>query len=691
MKTQLEPRDLFDLVKVGDPQMSPDEKWMAFTHQRTNLKENKTRSSIWLVPMDGSQEPRRITPETSNSRMPRWAPVGGRLAFLSDRDHDDGKDQIYLIDVSEGGGEAHRVATDEVPGSAPVWSPDGQRLAFSAWIEAEGEDRLTYPGAPSERDEDDEDEDEQAQPDKPVVMTTLGSRIDGYGFFNGKTEHILTVDAEATGADQKAETRRITDGPYFHGSPAFSPDGRWIACMASRSEPHHDLAFDRRLWVFSADSEKAYPVLDSDYPVYAPSWSPDGKRISFYGQPRAFNWLSAPNELYVVDVVPGETATWEDVTCVSSGLDRNVGMAAGSETRAQGAPFTPPIWLDDRTLLATVASEGQSHVYRFDLGGEPPVQVTRAGRRTVSEPTVGSDLLGYAAAEPTKPDQIYVVSLREAGERALTDFNRDVADEWPMNQPEVLSYEGSDGWTIQGWFLRAWGSESGQSRPTILFVHGGPSGMFAEGFSFTNQLCASRGYHVLYVNPRGSSGYGTEFQWAVIGDWGGRDFGDIMAAVDLVSERGDVSEKGLGITGWSYGGFMTNWAITQTDRFTAAVSGASVSNQRSMFGTSDVGHDFVSFSLDALPFEDDGAMRRHSPIRHVERVDTPVLFIHGEGDLRCPIGQAEEMYVSLKKRDKMAFMVRYPGEPHGLKRPQNIRDRWERTLAWFDHHLKDDE
>ncbi len=682
--SRLTVRDRFNLVKVGDPQISPDGKWIAFTHETSDFDQDSTESSIWVVQADGSGQPRRLTPTGSSSQMPRWSPDGKQIAFLSDRDGDEGKPKLYLLDITEGGGEAQPIETEHTPSSAPVWSPDGEKIAFSAWVDAEGEDELTYPGAPSRSDKDCDD-DSDSQGDKPVVMTTLAGRLDGFGFFNGRTQHIFTVEAAAGG---EAQVNRVTDGPYFHSSPAWSPDGRWIACTASRDKPHSDMPFDRRLWIFSADDEDSYPVLDVDYPAYSPAWSPDGSRIAFYGQPQEFNWLSTPNQLFVIELDGQRPQGWDAVSCPSEELDRNVGMAAGSDTRKAGESFAPPLWLDGDSLAAPVASEGQSHLYRFCTADGEPRRLTEAGRRAVADPSFAAGRFAFVASEPTRPDQIFVMQDDGGQQRVLTDFNCDVVKDWTLIQPEVLNYTSCDGWQVQGWMLRAHGSEAGETRPTVLLVHGGPSGMYGEGFSFTNQLLASRGYHVLFTNPRGSSGYGAEFQQAVVGDWGGRDFADIMAGVDLLISRGEAEEGSIGITGWSYGGFMTNWAVTQTDRFSAAVSGASVSNQRSMFGCSDVGYSFTSYSVQSVPWESDEAMVRHSPIRHVQNVETPVLFLHGENDLRCPIGQSDEMYTSLLKLGQTAVMVRYPSEPHGFSRPHNIEDRWQRTLAWFDHYLK---
>ena len=676
----LRAEDVCRFTPLGEPQISPDGAMIAFVRQYSDLDDNETRTEIWAVSPD-EDVPRRLTTGGKTNLSPRWSPDGSRLAFLSDRT---GKKQIHIIDPR--GGEAGQVATEEEPLSAPEWSADSSRIAFVARVPMQPAGEL-YPGAPKGSSiEHDPDDDEDA----PVVVKTLHHRQDGYGYWGNRFRHLFTVDAEVTGHGEKAETNQVTGGRYNHDSPSWSPDGRYLICTANRDLPDSDPVWVRHLWVFDVDTGEGVRVLREDYPVHNPRLSPDGEVLAFIGFENFFDWVSSPYDLFTLDFDP-ETfpLSWDSARNLTGSLDRRVGMEAGSEVRARGGAVFPVLWSPDgRAIYTTVASEGGSHVYRVAAKGTSvPERVTPGQRRVVASPSLARDgTLSYLAGGPTEPDEVFVLDS-DGCEDPLTNLNAPAAGEFLLAEPERIVFSGADGWEIEGWLMRPPGASRGQRHPTVLAVHGGPSGMYGYGFSLQFQHLIGEGFAVMYLNPRGSSGYGARFSLAVVEDWGGKDYEDLMAGVDHGIEMGIIDGDRLGVTGWSYGGFMTCWIVTQTDRFGAAVGGACVSDQYSMYGTSDVGFGFTEFSTGATPWEDPDTLLAHSSVRHMGEVTTPLLLLHGADDLRCPVSQSEEVFTALKRQGKESVLVRYPGEPHGLAKPQNQVDRMERTAAWFRHYL----
>jgi dipeptidyl aminopeptidase/acylaminoacyl peptidase len=667
---------------IGDTQISPDGKTVAYVKEHIDLEKNETRSEIWLVSTQGGC-PRRLTSGQKQDTRPRWSPDGKRIAFISSRS---GKAQVHLI--SPDGGEAAVICTKIEPASPPVWSPDGRHIAFVG-VEEMKPDSPFYPGAPAQSGLPALDEKSKDAPVK--VIKTLHHRQDGIGFFGDKFRHIFIVAAEpAQGAE--AEATRLTNGRFNHDSPCWSPDGKAIACVANRDLPDDDPVWVRHTWVFDVETGASRRLLVEDFPQNTPTWSPDGKSIAFIGADHPFDWVSSPYNLFVVDYLRDECPVpFSKARNLTASLDRWVGSGASSDIR-HAVPSAGPLWSGDgRWIMFTVAVGGESHVYRVPTPGTgtaAPERVTPGTCRGVVAASLSQDgWLAYMVSTPVTPDEVFVLSPSGVESR-LTAEHDALLDEFRMAEPEHLLFKGAGDWDIEGWLMKPLDYEPGKKYPAILSIHGGPSGMYGYGFNLSFQTFAHHGFAVIYINPRGSSGYSSEFGLAVVRDWGGKDFQDIMAGVDCAIGTGIVDPDRLGVAGWSYGGFMTCWTVTHSNRFKAAVAGACISDLISAYGTQDVGVGFVEFSNGGPPWADPEGLIAQSSVRFMDRVTTPVLLLHGEGDLRCPVSQADEVFYALQRQGKTCVLVRYPGEFHGLVKPRNKVDRQERMCAWFEHYLK---
>lgn len=688
--------DLFALQLPSDPQIAPDGERIAFVVQRADTQKNRYYTNLWLVPFAKDQA-RPFTRGDHSDSAPRWSPDGRQIAFLSDRDE---TSQIWVIPTD--GGEARRVtAMPEGALSAPVWSPDGAYLLFAFRPTPETETKKAR------------EEREKAHRSSPTrVIRRLHYREEGVGYFGEERWH-LWVARVADG-----ETWQLTDGAWDEQDPVWSPDGRWIAFTSNRS-PDPDLTpGEVDLWVMPFEERAARDEEGTDTPHAAPrngrlatgggprrldapkgpksspTWSPDGREIAYVGHARPQDrWGVTNMSLWRVGTgLAGDPGT--PARDVTEELDRSLGSATLSDVRAFGGGGAGPIWTAWGELLFLVSDHGSVHLYAVD--GEGRRRVLVAGKREVAAVTADREgrRLALLIGSPTEPGDIYSLALsgKESGPepRRLTALNQALLDQIWLAEPEELRVRSDDGQEIHGWLLRPPDVEPGGRPPLILQVHGGPHTQYGHVFNHEFQWLAAKGYAVLYSNPRGSKGYGEAFAAALAGRWGEADFGDLMAMVDAVLARGDVDPERLGVTGGSYGGFMTNWIVGHTDRFRAAVTQRSVTNLMSMAGTCDFPFDDHNY-FDANAWDDPAEYLRLSPLTYAANVRTPLLILHSEGDLRCPIEQAEQWFAALRRLGKEVEFVRFPREAnHGLSRngpPDLRRERLERIGGWMDRYL----
>jgi dipeptidyl aminopeptidase/acylaminoacyl peptidase len=646
------PQDLTRIRSVSDPQMSPDGQRVAFVVTTLSEERDEYLANIWVVDTAGG-EPRRFTTGSGRDTTPRWSPDGMRLAFVATREPQQ-KPQLYVMPAD--GGEPVRLTTLPNGVADPVWSPDSTRLAFvsrvGGWQEPESA--------------------EEKRKSKPVrVITTMKYKANGDGFVYDRRPHLFVVSADG------GEPQQITDGDFADADPAWSPDGRLIAFVSARhAERDYNNAAD--VWVVVPEGGEPRCLTDTAGPLGLPTFAPDGRTIAFLGH-RFLNESGRNTRLFTVPVAGGVPV------CLTEKLDRNC---------ASFFARIGPLWsADSASLSFVVETQGDVAVYRVPATGGAEPTCLIGGERQVAGLSASRDgsMLAFTATDPMAPAEVFVCRADGTGERQLTDLNRAWKAEVVLSRPQRLRYERA-GYTLDCWVMKPYGFTPGQRYPALLNIHGGPHTQYGQTFFDEFQVYAGAGYVVLYTNPRGSQGYGEAFTQAVVGDWGGGDFADVMAGLDVALHQCDfIDPQRLGVMGGSYGGFMTSWTVGHTSRFKAACSERAVNSPHSLFGSSDIGHTFSEAESGCLPWENLQWYIDHAPLTYAKDITTPLLIIHAEDDLRCPIEQAEQLFIALKKQRKEVVFVRFPDENHELSRSGKPRHRLERfriILEWFGRYLK---
>lgn len=644
------PQDLFRIRTVSEPQASPDGRLIAYTVTQADEKENRYYAAIWLVPAEGG-EPRRLTSGQHRDGSPRWSPDGQAIAFISDRDPDDkGKGQIWTIPT--GGGEPARLTSLGRPVEEFAWSPSGTQIALVSKVRVGPE-----------------------RPDSDVkVITTIRFRFDGEGFLDDHYRQVFVVDVPGGTA------RQLTEGPYEHQHPAWSPTGHEIAFTSNRNEGW-ELSNVRDIYAARPAGRAFRAVTDGTGSFRRPSWSPDGTTIACLGT-RNLESDAPRTELFVVPAAGGEPES------MSASFDRSLSDQSMSDFTAW--PEAPPRWEPDgRSLLVPCSDAGTVQLARVPLPDGGVTLLTDGRQRISAASLLPEGRVAVSVATATTPGDIWV---RESGGdlRRITH----VAEEWrehaALAEPEPFRVQSADGAEVHGWVLKPPGFDPATKYPLLLEIHGGPFAMYGESLMHEFQVLTARGYVVLYTNPRGSAGYGDAFAGALFRGWGKHDLPDLMAAVDWAIAQGYVDPARLGVLGGSYGGFMTNWVIGHTDRFNAAVTQRCLSDMYSTFGTDDIYFAGSRQTIGGDPWDDPDIYWELSPITYVDRIETPLLIEHQEQDLRCPIGQAQQLFTALKRRGKTVEMMLYPDESHGMSRTGQPKHRIERLnaiLDWFDRYL----
>jgi dipeptidyl aminopeptidase/acylaminoacyl peptidase len=602
------------------------------------------------------QEPVDATGAARRDHSPEWSPDGRRIAFVSRRG---ATDQVFVLDASTGG-EARQLTSIPEGASSPAWSPDGKSVAFIGVVVSDPDAVLEDPRPPDSK--------EQLRR-SPVVRVArrLDYKHDGQGFVDGRNHHLFVVPV------QGGEAKQVTSGVWDVTGFDWSPDSSRFA-VTGNAEPDSDLQRELDLYVVDLAGERT-KIAGGLY-LGSPSWSPLGDAIAFV----APNGLEAGliERLWVVPSSGGNPR------CLTLSLDQSVGDSIITDMR--GGHGVRVRWSKDGGRLYFLSSgPGVTGLYSCDLDGNLWPEV--GGARRIFDFDVASGIFAFCASDPSNPGDLHIVA--NGAEARLTDLNPWLRERY-VAQPERHQFTAPDGWGIEGWLLKPENFDPGRLHPLVLEVHGGPHGQYGWAFFHELQILAGMGYMVLYANPRGSDGYGERFRSEVVRDWGGKDYVDLMTAVDQMIERsGAVDINRMGIGGGSYGGYMTNWAIGQTDRFAAAVAMRSISNLVSEYAQ----HDIViwgSLELGPPPYPDLDELWRRSPIRYVNNIKTPLLLTCGEMDLRCAISQSEEMFGAMRLLSKTVELARFPEESHDLSRsgrPDRRVERLRRIAGWFERFL----
>jgi dipeptidyl aminopeptidase/acylaminoacyl peptidase len=658
-KRKITAEDIYRFRLASDARVSPDNQSVVYTVTTVERDKNDYRSSIYLSAIDGGSS-RRLTTFDSKDTRPAWSPDGSRLAFLSDRS---GTSQIWMLRAD--GGEAWQESDLDEGITSFEWSPDGSAfVAVSKSVE--------------KTDDDDKQADDHEESDVRHI-TRIRYKADGEGFLDDKPRNLWIVP---TG---DGEPRQLTHSDVHDDNPTWSPNGREIAFVTNRSEGR-DWNTVSEIWVVPASGGTEHSLLSGNTAKFgSPSWSPDGATLAAVGSWHAEAGGAVNDDLWIVPAGGGDPRN------LTADYDRSIGDSAMSDIFS--ASENRPVWTPDgASLLVNVSDTGSTHVLSIAVNGEQPERIT-SGDQRVSGFSLGSDgtSLTFVSATETNPGDVFASSLSSGQQTQITSLNEEFLDEVVIPEPEEFWVASqSDGQQIQGWVIKPVNFQPGKKYPMILQIHGGPHGMYGNAFMHEFQLMAARGYVVVYTNPRGSQGYGEAFTRYTHMAWGEKDMPDVMAAVDHILAQGYVDESRMGVTGGSYGGYMTLWMIGHTDRFKAAVTQRCVSNLYSFFGTSDIGWTFGAYEFGGTPWEERDRFMKYSPISYVNEMKTPLLIVHSELDFRCPIEQSEQVFISLKKLGREVEFVRIPDENHNLSRngkPKHRIERLEYIVGWFDRYL----
>ncbi|MGB7147776.1 MAG: S9 family peptidase [Terriglobales bacterium] len=701
-------KDLFNFVWIGDPQVSPDGSRAVFTRVVTDEKHTGYETSIWMVATSGNESPLRLTNGKHDSHA-RWSPDGTRVAFVRGGDKDDsGKPrppQIAILSLS--GGEA-RIITDLPKGAAgPVWSPDGKRIAFSSTTTKEDIDKEQHKKNEAKAGENTKPEgkesaaanastaskaDSDADRESDIhIITRAVYRDNDEGYIDYKRhDHIWVIDVPTT-SDEPSKPLQLTTGDYDEGGIVWTHDGSRIYFLTSHvDEPYYETGSTE---IYSVASNGGSPEKLTTIPmsIYSLKFSPDGRRIAFHGSvTQPVRSYSQP-DLWVMDLIanaqPRNLTANYDFDMGSSVFGDNAAPRGGGRAALSWSP-------DGRWLFDIVEKRGRTPIVRVDTQTGAVTEITH-GDQAVLDFSITPDTRTAVAliSTPVVIGDLFTVKTGDAESGAqtrITDLNKPLWSQLNLTQPDEINYKSFDGLPIQGWIQKPPDFDPKKKYPMILDIHGGPHAAYGWVFDHEFQWMAAKGYVVLYINPRGSTSYGQDFGNIIQYHYPGDDYRDLMVGVDELLKRGYVDPKKLGVTGGSGGGVLTDWTVTQTDRFAAAVSQRDISNWASWWYTAD----FTLFQpqwFKAPPFQDPKDYADRSAITFVEKIHTPMMFILGQADYRTPQDSGgEQLFRALKYLKRPTAMVVFPRETHELSRsgePWHRIERLDNIVGWFDKWL----
>lgn len=661
-KRLIEPEDLYRYSWVSDPAIHPVTSSVAYVYKEIDQDKNDYKTHIRVVSIDG-REDASLT-DGPKDFAPSWSPDGLKLGFL--RVNENGK-QVWLVDVSDG--TAVQLTSAKQGVAAFVWSPDGITIAYTSRIsEEEAQEKLT------------QDEIRKLEGRRGRSYERTIPKAEGSGWWDGRYSQLFRVEV-ASGA-----VTQLTAGAFNVSHPVWTEDGSKLAFLSKKLDDPKldaDLISYQDLFTVSAVGGELCRITNRSLSISEFSFSPDGSTIALIAEDRKYG-SGTQSSIYTVPNTGGAPAAWQ-------GTDVQVGNYILNDMRTAAVRPGPSFTADGTSVFAIGTYHGQAQLYRFSAG-EEPVAVS-LGERDIYQFAETADARYFIvlSMDAHGSGELYRLDRLSGEELRLTSWNKAAMEELDISFPETFWFDSTDGDSIQGWMLRPPALPQGAKAPLVLVIHGGPHAMYAPTYSHELQTLASAGYAVLYVNPRGSFGYGQSFAQSCRGDFGGGDYRNLMDAVDVALERFDfVDATRLGVMGGSYGGLMTNWIISQNNRFQAAVSQRCISNWLSFYGTSDIGISYTEGIVGGNPWEQQALLLGKSPLTYVSSVKAPVLIMHGEQDFRCPVGQSDEWYTALKRLGKQTKLIRYPGSNHAFLKsgkPSYRVEALREVNAWLDKHL----